>query len=214
MMHIPLRSEWIKLREAIDLVEAQLACTVIPTPTDQMCKFLIAGEDHRFYHHLGVDPLALCRAAWKTVFCGCQQGASTIAMQIVRTITGRYEKTWRRKVCEIILAVRLTQYVDKERLPILYLWVAYYGWRMNNFDQACSRLLINPISISELEAAKFVARLKYPEPRDYNIYRLRKIQCRAQYLLELTNGLKEPKWLNPRNQNGTIQNCSVARKTY
>ncbi len=83
-------------------------------PTTQMCKFLIVGEDHRFYYHPGVDILALCRAVWKNVFSGTRQGASTIAMQFVRTITGRYEKTWRRKVIEIFLAVRLSQHVSKK----------------------------------------------------------------------------------------------------
>jgi membrane carboxypeptidase/penicillin-binding protein PbpC len=180
-MYLPIKVEWQRLRDTVDQVESQLAYSGSLVPSEQMCKFLIAGEDHRFYRHPGVDLVAICRAAWKTAFCGYRQGASTIAMQLVRTITGQYKRTWQRKIREIVLALRLTQYVEKDRLPILYLWVAYYGWRMNSFDQACSRLQINPRSISELDAAKFVARLKYPEPREGNIDRLKKIQYRERW---------------------------------
>jgi membrane carboxypeptidase/penicillin-binding protein PbpC len=179
-----------------------------------MCDFLIAGEDHRFYHHPGMDPIALCRAAWKTFFCGSRQGASTIAMQLVRTITGRYEKTWRRKLIEILFAILLTHHINKDRLPILYLWIAYYGWRMHSFTQACSRLNINPSSVSELEAAKLVSRLKYPEPCKLNTNRLRQIQYRAQHLIALTNSMAESRCINQVDQNGTIQNSITVSKAH
>lgn len=182
-------SQWRQLRDLVEKIEQEIAYTHFPIPTTQMCKFLIVGEDHRFYYHPGVDALAICRAIWKNVFCGARQGASTIAMQLVRTITGRYERTWRRKLIEIFLAVLLSQHVSKEQLPILYLWVAYYGWEMNNFRQACSRLEINPRSSSAFEAAKLVARLKYPESKNYDIKCSRKIQHRALYLMTLANRL-------------------------
>ena len=53
-------------------------------------------------------------------------------MQFVRTVTGRYDRTWRRKLLEMTLAVRSTRHIGRDRLPALYLWVAYYGWRMNS----------------------------------------------------------------------------------
>ena len=169
-----------------------------------MCEFLIVGEDRRFYGHPGVDLFALCRAAWKTFFCGVKQGGSTIAMQFVRTITGRYEKSWRRKFIEIFLAVRLMQCVPKDRLPILYLWVAYYGWKMNNFRQACLRLGINPKSISDFEAAKLVARLKYPEPRKCSTEHFRKIHRRGWYLMGLVRHKHKSLRSYQESQNGTF----------
>ena len=187
MMWRSVNIQWRQLCDAIERLEREIDSTDFPLPTPQMCEFLIVGEDHRFYRHLGVDVLALCRAIWKTVFCGSRQGASTIAMQLVRTIMGRYERTWRRKLIEIILAMRLSQQVSKDRLPVLYLWVAYYGWRMNNFRQACSKLGINPRSVGAFEAAKLVARLKYPEPRNFDVERLKKIRRRALHLITLAN---------------------------
>lgn len=187
MIKILLNAEWVKLREKVDLIGSKIDSHTSIKPDQQMCQYLIAGEDHRFYYHFGVDPIALCRAAWKSVFCGSRQGGSTIAMQLVRTITGRYEKTWQRKLREIILAVRLTHYLDRDQLPILYLSIAYYGWKMHNLYQACLRLQIDPVSITQMDAAKLVARLKYPESRNYSIERLQKTQCRAEHLIRLRN---------------------------
>ena len=153
-MNLQITIEWKQLRHAVDKLESELASSSFPLPSPEMCEFLIRGEDRRFHYHPGVDPVALCRAAWKTVFCGSRQGASTIAMQLVRTISGRYEKTWRRKVREIILAFGLTQYISKDRLPVMYLWIAYYGSGMINFKQACTRLHIDPHCIDSFEAAK------------------------------------------------------------
>ena len=51
-------------------------------------------------------------------------------MQFVRTVTGHYDRTWRSKLLEMTLAVRSTRHIGRDRLPALYLWVAYYGWRV------------------------------------------------------------------------------------
>ena len=199
MMWRSINTQWRQLCAAIEKLEREIDSTDFPLPTPQMCEFLIVGEDHRFYRHLGVDVLALCRAIWQTVFCGSRQGASTIAMQLVRTIMGRYERTGRRKFIEMILAMRLSQYVSRDRLPVLYLWVAYYGWRMNNFRQACLRLGINPRSVGAFEAAKLVARLKYPEPRIFDGERLNKIHRRALHLTTLANRMNKSLHSQPRD---------------
>ena len=208
MMWKSVNIQWRQLCDAVEKLEREIDSTDFPLPTPQMCEFLIVGEDRRFYQHPGVDVLALCRAIWKTVFCESRQGASTIAMQLVRTIMGCYERTWRRKLMEIILAMRLSQHVSKDRLPVLYLWVAYYGWRMNNFRQACSRLGIDPRLVGAFEAAKLVARLKYPEPRNFDAERSKKIHYRALHLITLTNRRNKclysysrgPKWSHSKFQ--------------
>ena len=140
--------------------------------TPRMCKFLILAEDRRFRCHPGVDPWALCRAVWKTYFCNSRQGGSTIAMQLVRTILERRQPTLFRKAREIVLAVILSNYAIKNQLPALYLWCAYYGWRMNSFVEACTRLQIDTATISSIEEALLIARLKYPQPREYSDTRM------------------------------------------
>ena len=211
MMRPSINAQWRQLRDAIEKLERELGSTGSSLPTAQMCRFLIVGEDRRIHRHPGVDVVALCRAVWKTVFCRSRQGASTIAMQLVRTILGCRERTWRRKLTEIVLAMRLSQHVSKNRLPILYLWVAYYGWRMNNFRQACSRLGIDPQSVSEIEAAKLVARLKYPEPRNCNVERMKKIRRRALHLITQANRTSTRQYAYNEVQNATIHNSGVTQ---
>ena len=126
-------------------------------------------------------------------------------MQLVRTLTGRYEKTLYRKIREIVLAIRLTKYVDRHRIPIIYVWVAYYGSGMNDFQHACSRLGLEASSMSELDAAKLVARLKYPQPRENSARRESQIRSRALHLLERRQRMNL-QCSRERGLNGTISN--------
>jgi len=180
-------TEWRKLKLCLKRAIIDCSNNTIGQPSAQMQALLIAGEDHRFKYHPGVDPIALLRAIWRTCLCGRREGGSTIAMQLVRVLSGRYEKKFSRKVREICLALRLSRIVPKEELPALYLSVAYYGWNMNGFTQACDHLNLNPQSITLIDAAKLVARLKYPQPREISANRHRQIITRSIYLLSRYN---------------------------
>lgn len=179
-----LTEEWKLLRLAVEKVEADINRFPSSQPTKLMTDLLILCEDHRFYWHPGVDPIALLRALWKTSR-GVPQGGSTIAMQLVRTLTGNYQRTLRRKLREIILAVMITKWKGRNAIPRLYLWVAYYGWRMNGIRQAHTRLGLDVRSASLPDAAKLIARLKYPEPSVRTAKRASQIDHRAYYLISL-----------------------------
>ena len=179
--------DWKELKKRVDQVKREYYRHRGDQPNPQMCRLLILGEDHRFRYHPGFDPIALGRAAWRTFVCGRREGGSTIAMQIARVLMRRNRYTLSRKFREIILAVRLTRYLPRRELPGLYLWVAYYGWRMNNLRQACDRLGINPTLLDLHSAAQLVARLKYPEPQEASTIRRRKIDKRCAYLIERYN---------------------------
>ena len=146
-------------------------------------QLLIVAEDHRYQFHPGVDPIALCRALWHTLALRRCEGGSTIAMQLVRVITGRYERTLYRKILEILLAVRLSRTIPKNQLPKLYLAVAYFGWRMNGIRQAYGRLGMDPTKVDCRAAADLVARLKYPEPRQPTKKKIAQINVRSRYIL-------------------------------
>lgn len=180
-----LSSQWAQLRAEIDRLQREISRTDKPTPTSRMCKFLILAEDRRFRRHCGVDPWALYRAVWKTYFCNSRQGASTIAMQLVRTILGNRQPTLFRKAKEIVFSVMLSSYAIKGQLPAIYLCCAYYGWRMNNFAEACARLNIDTATVSAIEEAQLIARLKYPQPREFRSARMVKIHQRAFHVLWL-----------------------------
>ena len=177
---------WNNLRRTLDLIEKELNEKTNELPSERMCRFLVLAEDRRFGQHCGFDSIALIRATYKVCFCNTRQGGSTIAMQLVRTLTRRYKRTLWRKFTEIILAVLLTRYIAEHRLPVIYLWCAYYGWRMNNFEQACSRLGIDPNLSTPKDDAEFVARLKYPQPQNPSFLRSSKISQRGRHILKLS----------------------------
>jgi membrane peptidoglycan carboxypeptidase len=150
----------------------------------ELTTMLIAAEDHRFWSHPGVDLQSLTRATWKIVRGANIEGGSTIAMQLVRVLTGRYQRTLTRKFIEIFFALCITKLIGKNDLPRMYLTVAYYGWQMNGIKQAAKRLNFDQKFITSYQAAEIVARLKYPEPHTPSIDRLEKIRNRANYILQ------------------------------
>ena len=182
---------WSRVRNAVDGLQADLS-RASPVPSPRMCSFLVLVEDRRFPRHPGFDPLALCRAAWRTSSGGPRQGGSTIAMQLVRTVTGRREPTLRRKAVEIALAARLTRYVSVESIPALYLWTAYYGWNMEGFHRACEALRIDPRSSTPAEDAGLVARLKYPQPKADDAMQLARIRTRVAHITRLARQRARP----------------------
>lgn len=149
----------------------------------KLYNLLIIGEDHRFIQHSGVDFIALCRAIWRTLFCGRREGGSTIAMQLVRVLSGRYDITISRKILESYLAIRMTKYMPRDRIVALYLSVAYFGWNMNGIEQAFEQLGLDSESLSLRDAAGLIARLKYPESKNFSAKRESMIEMRTNYIL-------------------------------
>ncbi len=125
---------------------------------------LVAAEDHRNHLHVGVDPIAIIRAAYSLVLGRSLQGASTIEQQLVRVVTNRYERTLIRKVHEQALAIAISRRRPKALIASAYLAVAFYGSRYEGLDglrRACGREL-NLASLLSIRG--MIARLKYPEP--------------------------------------------------
>lgn len=185
LLECALKADWDIVRSRLDEV-----CTLIEhspdrrPPTVAQC-LLVSGEDHRHARHPGFDLIAIARAFWRRLGRGTREGGSTIEQQIVRVLTGRYERTISRKLREIALAMLVARRYAKHRLPAAYLWIGYYGWRMNGYLQACRRLGLSPQLLSLDEAAGLVARLKYPEPRRASAHRLSQIERRAKHLCAL-----------------------------
>ncbi len=90
----------------------------------------IAIEDRNFYHHGGVDPAGIARAAWKDLLAGGKpvQGASTITQQLVRDLYIQHpEDTIRRKLIEAHLAEEEEEAHSKNWILTAYLNTAPYG---------------------------------------------------------------------------------------
>lgn len=91
---------------------------------------IIATEDHRFYKHPGVDIRGLMRAVVNLVSKGTkEQGGSTITMQVARNFFLTRNKTFSRKLNEILLALKIEQELTKDEILELYLNKIYFGKR-------------------------------------------------------------------------------------
>ena len=64
---------------------------------------IVAVEDHRFYHHVGIDPIGLGRAVWRDVRGGRLEGGSTLTQQLARTLFLSNKRTLGRKAQEAVL---------------------------------------------------------------------------------------------------------------
>ena len=90
---------------------------------------LIATEDSNFLHHHGVDPKGFARAVWNFTRSGGhrREGASTLTMQLVRTVTAKRQKQLDRKLKEIILATKLEKAYSKKQILEMYANEVYFG---------------------------------------------------------------------------------------
>lgn len=92
----------------------------------------IATEDKEFYNHPGFDPVAITKAIWLNITSdGNGPGASTITQQLARSLLlspeERVERSYTRKIREIILAAEITRKYGKDEILELYLNEIYYG---------------------------------------------------------------------------------------
>jgi 1A family penicillin-binding protein len=115
----------------------QIAFTIykeqrLEVPLDEvspnLVKALVAVEDQRFYDHRGFDLVRIASAALANVRHHRRaQGGSTITQQLARQSFLTTDKTWRRKVQEVILAARIERLYSKDQILELYLNKVYFG---------------------------------------------------------------------------------------
>lgn len=99
---------------------------------DQISKYLIdatlSTEDKHFYHHIGFDYFRIIKAAFKNITSkSLSEGASTITQQYARNLYLNYEKTWKRKFDEALLAFELETHYTKDEILEGYLNTINYG---------------------------------------------------------------------------------------
>jgi len=88
----------------------------------------VSSEDRRFMDHPGVDPKGIVRALVVNLQAGGQsQGGSTLTQQLVKNLLVGHERSYRRKVREAVLALRLERELSKEQILELYLNYVYLG---------------------------------------------------------------------------------------
>jgi penicillin-binding protein 1B len=81
-----------------------------------MVQAVLSAEDKHFFQHAGFDPLRLMRAGVKYILGGRTEGASTLTMQLARTVWLTNERTWGRKIPEILMTLHLEQKLSKKQI--------------------------------------------------------------------------------------------------
>jgi 1A family penicillin-binding protein len=119
----------------------------------------VAVEDHRFYHHIGVDPLALGRAIVRNVSTGSTQGASTLTQQLARTLFLSNQKTYGRKLREAILAINIDAQLTKDQILELYLNRIYLSAGVYGVETMSRSLFGRPAKTLSIAEAALIAGL-------------------------------------------------------
>lgn len=128
----------------------------------------LAAEDHRFYSHPGVDSKGLARAAYQLYTTGKKsQGGSTITMQVARNFLLSNEKTYLRKLKEILLALQLETRYSKEQILEFYLNKIYMGQRAYGIAAAAQAYYGKDLDALELHQQAMIAGLP-KAPSSYN----------------------------------------------
>ncbi len=152
-------------------------------PQQQINAFL-AAEDDRYYSHPGVDYKSLVRAAIQLWLTGKKkQGASTITMQVIRNFLLTREKTYNRKVKEIILSLQMERSFSKSEILELYLNVIYMGHSAYGVVAAAEIYYGKELSQLTLAEQAMIAGLP-KAPSDYNpITNPERAKQRRDYIL-------------------------------
>jgi penicillin-binding protein 1A len=143
-------------------------------------KAVLASEDSNFFQHGGVDALGILRSAVTDVRQRrIVQGASTITMQLARTVFLNRDRTWKRKIEEALMAVELEKTYSKQQILTLYLNLVNLG-HGNYGVEAASRYYFNKPAkaLSLAEAATLVGII--PAPSRYSPYNTPEIVLRQR----------------------------------
>lgn len=121
---------------------------------------MIAVEDRRFRSHPGVDPLGIVRSFYVRATKGrFTQGGSTITQQLARNVFLNNDKTWTRKIREMILALALERKFSKDQILELYLNRVYFGGGAYGVDAAARKFFGHPADRLSLGEAAVIAGL-------------------------------------------------------
>ena len=132
-----------------------------------MVNAVLAIEDARFFEHNGVDYRGMLRAALANLGQTKSQGASTITMQVARNVYLSSEKTYLRKIYEVLLTFKLEHLLTKEQILEIYMNQIFLGHRSYGFAAAARTYFGKPLKDVTIAEAAMLAGLP-KAPSAYN----------------------------------------------
>jgi penicillin-binding protein 1A len=165
-----------------DLRGDTLTYSQIPT---NLIQAIITAEDRRFFNHIGIDVLGILRAYSANLLAGkVVQGGSTITQQLAKIIYLSPERTFKRKIQEMLIAFQLERNFSKEQIIAMYVNRVYMGRGSYGMDAAAEYYFGKSIEdITPFECAILASMLK--APTKYAAANNRKLVIdRARYILQ------------------------------
>lgn len=164
--------------------EERRSLTPIKNIPQVMKDAVLAIEDARFFSHGGVDYLGVIRAGLANLGRAKSQGASTITMQVARNVYLSAEKSYTRKIYEILLTFKLEHLLTKDQILEIYMNQIFLGNRAYGFAAASEAYFGKPLKDVTIAEAAMLAGLP-KAPSAYNpIANPKRARVRQLYIIE------------------------------
>lgn len=163
---------------------------------------VLAVEDARFFEHNGVDYRGMLRAALANLRQAKSQGASTITMQVARNVYLSAEKSYTRKIYEVLLTFKLEHMLTKEQILEIYMNQIFLGQRAYGFSAASQIYFGKSLKDVTIAEAAMLAGLPRRLPPT-TLSRTRAARARASctsstgWWKTASSPPKKPKWRRP-----------------
>ena len=145
----------------------------------------IAAEDNDFFTHRGINPITILRATFKNIQAGEKvQGGSTITQQVAKSILLTPEKTFSRKIREILLAFKIEKEFTKQEILHLYLNHIFLGNGAYGIEEASQTYFGKSAKDLSIPEAAILAGLPKAPSRDNPIRDPKAARHRQVYVLE------------------------------
>ena len=139
--------------EASKITANKMEGVAINEVPEHVIDAVLSIEDHRFYEHHGIDVKGIIRAAFENLFAGgIVQGGSTITQQLAKNTILTPEKTYERKIKEVVIAGQIEQQYSKDEILEMYLNQIYFGhgaWGIQNASRVYFGKNVEDVTLAE-----------------------------------------------------------------
>ena len=149
-----------------------------------MTDAVLAGEDARFYEHGGVDYKGMVRAGLANLGNMKSQGGSTITMQVARNVYLSSEKTYTRKIYEVLLTFKMEHLLTKDQILEIYMNQIFLGQRAYGFAAASEAYFDKPLKNITIAEAAMLAGLPKAPGTNNPIRNPKRARARQLYILD------------------------------
>lgn len=145
--------------------EANRKVVALNQISPELKRAVLAIEDSHFYFHGGINPNSIGRAVVVNIQSGgVVEGASTLTMQLVKNIFLSHQRSFQRKLAEAVLAIRVEQVFEKDKILEMYLNNIYWGHNNYGVQTAAESYFNKPASKLNLaESAMMAGLIQAPE---------------------------------------------------